>query len=410
MNKPSMKPMVVLAAVLASSCGLLDGASEPAFRIATSRVTRGDIVRVASATGVFEPRETVQVGAQVSGTIAELLVDHNAIVQRDQLLARLDPSSVQAQIAQARASLARAEADLDRELVREREAANALKRAAELSARSLLPLAELETVRLAARTASARVRSARAAVDQATAVFRMREVDLQHTIIRSPIDGLVLSRNVEVGQTVAARMEAPVLYVLAQDLGWMQAIVNINEDDIGEVRRGLQARISVDAYPDEIFEGVVEQVRLQPVVNRGVVRYPTVIEAQNQDLKLTPGMTARVDIEIARRSRVLRVPNLALRFTPTDEMLASLEQDASSFDAADDESWCGDCVWKLEGGKLTPVDVELGLSDGAHVELLGGSLAEGDELVWNMSSTTQAVRPPPPPRNRGRFPFGPRRR
>jgi HlyD family secretion protein len=388
------------------------GADESPYRLATSRVTRGDIVRVAAATGTFEPLETVQVGAQVSGTIAELLVDHNAIVHRDQVLARLDAAGVQTQIAQARASLIRAEADLERELVREREAANALTRAEELSARELLPLADLETVRLEARSAAARVRSARAAVGQATAVMKQREVDLQHTIVRSPIDGLVLSRNVEVGQTVAARMEAPVLYVLADDLSRMQAIVNIHEDDIGEVRRGLDARISVDGYPEEVFEGTVTQVRLQPVVTRGVVRYPTVIEAANPDLKLTPGMTARVDIEIARRSSVLRVPKLALSFTPTDEMLLAFGQDPASFTGpadADEEGWC-DCVWKMADGRLTPIDVELGLSDDTRVELLGGALAEGDELVWNITSSTESVRPPARPRNRGGFPLGPQRR
>jgi HlyD family secretion protein len=190
----------------------------------------------------------------------------------------------------------------------------------------------------------------------------------------------------------------------------MRAIVNIEESDIGEVRPGLTARFRVDAHPDTVFTGTVTQVRLSPIVNRGVVRYATVIEAPNPGLALTPGMTASVDIEIARRDDVLRLPTLAQRFTPTEETFAALGQDPAAVDALLDEGACDGCVWMIDDGTLTPVEVEVGLSDGSRAELLGGPLDEGAELVWNVSVAGEAVRPPPQLRNRGFSPFGPPRR
>jgi HlyD family secretion protein len=294
--------------------------------ITTAAVTLGDIADTVGATGTLQAVTTVQVGTQVSGIVQDLYADFNTLVKKGQVIARLDPSTIQTQIEQARANLVRAQADLERFKVATDDANNKLRRARELSARQLIPATDLETAEVTARAAEAQIRSAEASISQSQASLRQNEVNLEHTVITAPIDGLVISRNVDRGQTVAASMQAPTLFVLAADLTKMQVVANLDESDVGRIRPGQVVRFHVDAYPTEEFSGKVTQVRLQPIVQQNVVTYATVIDVPNPELKLKPGMTANVNVEIARRTNVVRVPNAALRFRPTNEIFAALGQ------------------------------------------------------------------------------------
>ena len=228
----------------------------PEPTVTTLQITRGDIVDSVGATGTLEAVETVDVGTQVSGTVSELYADFNSIVKKGQVIARLDPSLIQTQIEQQRANVTRAEADLERLRVTLADAEQKLSRAKELSARSLIPKTELETAEINVQSAQAQIRSSMAALTQARSQLNTQEVNLGHTVIRAPIDGIIISRNVDQGQTVAASMNAPVLYSLAADLTKMQVIANIDEAEIGKMRPGQPVNFRVDAYPSETFHGI----------------------------------------------------------------------------------------------------------------------------------------------------------
>jgi HlyD family secretion protein len=300
----------------------------PKVSVMTAAVTRGDVIDTVGATGTLQAVKTVQVGTQVSGTIQSLYADFNSLVKKGQVLARLDPSLFETQIEQARANLIRSQADLQRSQVSLEDAKTKLARSRELSTRQLLPKSDLDTAEVNVRAAEAQLKSAEAQVTQAQASLNQNEVNLNHTVIEAPIDGLVISRSVDVGQTVAASMQAPTLYILAADLTKMQVVANLDESDVGRIRPGQRVTFRVDAYPNEQFVGSVSQVRLEPKVQQNVVTYATVIDVPNNELKLKPGMTANVNVEIARSSNVLRIPNGALRFRPTAEMYAALGQPA----------------------------------------------------------------------------------
>ena len=300
------------------------GRKPPQPTVMTAAVTKGDVADTVGATGTLQAVTTVQVGTQVSGTIQELHADFNSLVKKGQVIARLDPSLFATQIEQAKANLIRAQADLERLKVSLDDARMKLSRARELSARQLIPQSELDTADVNTRSIEAQIRSSQAQVTQAEASLNQNQVNLAHTVIEAPIDGLVISRNVDVGQTVAASMSAPTLFVLAADLTKMQVVANLDESDVGRIRPGQRVSFRVDAYPAEDFIGKVAQVRLQPIVQQNVVTYATVIDVPNPELKLKPGMTANVNVEIARRTDVMRVPNAALRFRPTPEMYTAL--------------------------------------------------------------------------------------
>jgi HlyD family secretion protein len=317
--------LLVLAGIGAAGYYRYFGQTAPP-EVTTVPLSRGDIVASVGATGAIEAVTTVQVGSQVSGTIQQLYADFNSVVRKGQVIARLDPSLLQTQIEQARANLARSEADVERLRVSLDDARSKLKRNEELAARNLVARQDLESTQIAVRLAEAQLRSSLAAVTQARASLTQNEVNLRHTVIEAPIDGIVVSRNVDVGQTVAASFNAPVLFVIAADLTKMRVNANIDEADVGRIRPGQPVRFRVDAFPNEDFVGRVAQVRLQPQVVQNVVTYATVIEVPNPELKLKPGMTATVTIEIARRASALRIPNAALRFRPSTEIFAALGQ------------------------------------------------------------------------------------
>ncbi len=319
--------VVVLATLGITAYGYLGfRTAEFIPEVSTVALARGDVVDTVGATGALEAVTTVQVGSQVSGIIDALYADFNSIVRQGEVIARLEPSLFQTQVEQSRANLARAEADVARLTVALEDAQTQLRRSEELAAQNLIAASELEAAQVAVRSAEAQRQSAEASVIQSRASLNQSEVNLGHTVITAPIDGIVIARQVDVGQTVAASMSAPELFIIAADLTEMQVIANIDESDVGRIRPGQPVSFTVDAYAAEEFEGTVSQIRLEPVVLQQVVTYATVIDVPNNDLRLKPGMTATVTLEIARRENVLRVPNSALRFRPTPDMFAVLNQ------------------------------------------------------------------------------------
>jgi HlyD family secretion protein len=358
-------------------------AAKPAYRL--ERVDRGDILVAISATGTLNAVTTVQVGSQVSGTIARLYADFNSDVRQGQLLAQLDPTFLQATVSEQRANMERASAQVH-------EAERNFQRTSELSAKSLVSMADMDAATTALESAKATLRQTQASLERA-------EVNLRYATIRAPISGVVVSRNVDVGQTVAASLQAPTLFTIANDLRKMQVEASVDEADIGSVKTGQHVTFRVDAFAEEEFDGVVSQIRLAPVVTQNVVTYTVIIDVDNPRQKLMPGMTATVSIEVARRQDVLRVPLLALRFTPPEgeggEGTAAdtararrsggrrMEGGAPRRDA-DSAGWrkrMNGKVWVLAGGKLKPVMVERGVQNSRYAEVTTDRLKAGDEVV-----------------------------
>ena len=323
-----MKKLIIIIIVLvavgvgAGAFYMRRGGPEP--KVDTLQITRGEIADVVPATGTLEAVTTVNVGTQVSGMVQELYADFNSIVRKGQVIARLDPSLIQTQIEVQRANVVRAEADLERLRVNLADSKRKLDQAKQMWEKELIPRDQLDTADLNVKNAESQIKSSEAGLVQARANLNTQQVNLGHTIIKSPIDGIVILRSVEPGQTVASSMNAPTLYIIAEDLAKMQVIANIDEADVGRMRQGQPVTFRVDAYPNDVFRGAVEQVRLQPTTLQNVVSYSTVIAVPNPDLKLKPGMTANVSVEIARRTNVLRIPAAALRFRPTTDHFAAL--------------------------------------------------------------------------------------
>jgi HlyD family secretion protein len=311
-------------------------------QVNTSPVSRGEIIDTVGSTGTLQAVTTVQVGSQVSGNISWLGADFNSIVKKDQVIARLDPSLFQAQVDQANANLikaqadvVRAQADVDRSRVALTDSNQKFARAKELQAKGLETQADFDAAKIAVDSAQSALQSSQASMNSSQAIvtqskanLNQAQVSLDHCTITAPIDGIVIQRSVDVGQTVAASMQAPTLFILAADLTKMQVNANIDEADVGRIRPNQTVTFRVDAYPGEEFQGAVSQIRLQPVVVQNVTTYATIINVPNPALKLKPGMTANLRVQIARRSDVLRIANAALRFRPTVDMFTALNQAA----------------------------------------------------------------------------------
>ena len=358
--------------------------AEGAPSITSEAISRGSIVSIVSATGTLEAVTTVQVGSQVSGSIDALYADFNSIVKKGQLLARLEQSLFRSAVEQAQANLVRAQADQDRAQVMLVDAESKLTRTRELAARQLIAANELDTAEVNRATAAAQVKSAAAAVTQARASVQQAQVNLSKTVIASPIDGIVISRNVDVGQTVAASMSAPTLFVIAADLTRMKLNASIDESDLGAIATGQPVRFTVDAYPNSTFTGTVEQVRLSPVVVSNVVTYAAIVSAPNPELRLMPGMTASLTVEVARRDDVLRAPAAATRFRPTAELLEALGAAPAK----------GSVLWQVTGESITAVPVKTGVSDGTWTELIDAPLEVGTQVVTRASiGAAQATTP-----------------
>ena len=374
--------------VVAATIGLgayYSRSDEAAIALVTAAASRGDVVTAITSTGTLQAVTTVQVGSQVSGSIEALYADFNSIVRKGQLLARLDQSTFATGVEQARASLVSAEAEAERLRVASSAAAVALSRARELSAKQLLPAADLQSAETASLLASAQVVGADARVAQAKSALQQAQVTMGKTVIASPIDGVVIARNVDVGQTVAASMSAPTLFVIAADLSDMQLSANVDESDVGQVQPGQAVTFRVDAYPSDTFAGRVAQLRLNPTTVQNVVTYSAIIDAPNPALKLKPGMTATVTIEVARRDGVMRVPSAALRFKPGAEVLAKY--------AAEEIQPNGPAIWVSDGSTIAPVPVKPGASDGSFTEILDAPFPEGTTVVVRVSAPAGATAP-----------------
>ena len=363
-----------------------EGGALPRYR--TAAVERGPITATVRATGTVQPVEQIEIGSQVSGAVQKLFVDYNSHVTSGQVLCQIEPSSFQARVVQAEAAVARAEAAVA-------DAARTLKRAPDPGDPGAIPEVELEAAVAAMQQREAELLNARAQLQVA-------RVDLAHTTIRSPIDGVVIARTIRLGQTVAASPQAPGLFVIARSLVQMQVETRIDEADIGRIRPGLPATFTVGAYPDVGFHGEVQQVRLEPVVEQGVVTYTTVIATENPDLKLRPGMTAGVAVLVARRENVVKVPNAALSFRPPPEPEgrrratagapspgAGRAVDMAPRAAEVDSGTAGDPasamrpgeVYVLRGHRPTAIPVLIGITDGAMTEVVAADLSPDDRVI-----------------------------
>lgn len=373
----------------------------PQYQTATT--TRGELTQAVTATGQLNPVVNVQVGCQISGMIAKLLVDYNSVVKEGQIVAQLDPATYDAAVHQAEGDLANARATLELAQV---QAA----RQKGLRAKDLVPQADLDT-------AMATLHQAEASVKQKEASLERTKVDLARCTIFSPVDGIVISRNVDVGQTVAASLNAPTLFVIANDLTKMQIDANVAEADIGNVEVGQDVNFTVDAFPFRTFRGKVTQIRNSPITVQNVVSYDTVIAVNNSDMKLRPGMTANVSIIVAQRDNVLKVPNAALRFRLTTATDAASKNGGSAATAAagseggktrgtgesgrrKGERSMTRTVYILPSGTADdnpqPAQIKIGISDGVNTEVLEG-LKEGDNVVTaravSQRGTTSASSP-----------------
>ncbi|MGV8079711.1 MAG: efflux RND transporter periplasmic adaptor subunit [Syntrophales bacterium] len=370
-----------ILAVVIAAWFFLHKNNGPAFK--TARATRGELMAAVTATGTVNAVTTVLVGTQVSGTIKDLYVDYNSPVKKGQVLAQIDPVSFQAQVDQARANLRLAEANREKAEATARDARRTFERNKELYTANFIARSDLDTAETNASTAAASLGAAKAQVQQSRAALTLAETNLRNTRILSPVDGTVISRSIDVGQTVAASFQTPTLFNIAQDLTRMQIDANVDEADIGKIKVGQAVTFTVDAYPESPFQGDVSSVRNAPITVQNVVTYDVVVEVANPDLRLKPGMTANVSIIIDRRSAALKVPNAALRFRPAG-------RDGKGAPSADvrvkegkegREAGRGQAVWVLEGRKPKRVAVTAGISDGQFTEIVSGDLKEGQDVI-----------------------------
>jgi HlyD family secretion protein len=319
-QRPWLLPAIVLLVLLAAGWWFVGHRGEAdAGGYRTEAVERGEIRNAISATGTLAATATVDVGTQVSGTLQSVDVDFNDTVKAGQVIARLDPSTLQARLDQAAATLSSAQAALGEAQATARNAEADYARKAELAGKQLIARADADAARAARDSARARIASAKAQVRQQQASVSSARLDVEKSVIRSPVDGVVLERAVEPGQTVAASLQTPTLFKIAGDLSKMEIVLAIDEADIGQVKVGQQARFTVDAFPERNFRGRVTQLRLAATNTSNVITYPVVVEVENPEQVLLPGMTANAEIEISRKENVLTVPNAALRFRPAGD-------------------------------------------------------------------------------------------
>ncbi|MDD5153248.1 MAG: efflux RND transporter periplasmic adaptor subunit [Desulfovibrionales bacterium] len=344
----------------------------------TVKVKRGTIASTVLASGTVNPVVLVSVGSQVSGTIEKIYVDFNSRVEKGQIITQIDPAVFQAEVEKARANHKSALANLEQKQAQVTDAKRTFERYRELIKNDLIAQSDVDTAETTYQSAAASFHAAEAAVSQARAALNLAESNLQYTTIRSPVNGIVVSRNVDAGQTVAASFQAPVLFTIAKDLTKMQVDTSVDEADIGVTKPGQRAAFTVDAYPGETFAGKVLQVRNAAQVVQNVVTYDVIVSVDNPSLKLRPGMTANVSILIDERSNVIKIPTAALRFTPPEGERKKSVQETPK----------GPLVWKLHpDNRLEPVVVKLGIANSQHAELLKGNIAEGDLLATETLST-----------------------
>lgn len=352
---------------------------ENGLNFRTEKVSKGDIVETVTASGNVNAVTTVLVGTQVSGTIKSIYADFNSPVKQGQLIAQIDPATFEAQVEQARANLLFAKANLEKADASFIDAKRTMERNKALFSKDLIARSEVDTAETNYETSKAQINASKAQIAQSEASLKVAETNLRYTRIISPVNGIVVSRNVDVGQTVAASFQTPTLFTIAQDLTKMQIDTNVAEADIGRVRQGQDVEFNVDAYPGIIFKGRVSQVRNAPINVQNVVTYDAVILVSNPELKLKPGMTANVSIIISAKKGVLRIPNAALRFSMPDRDKDKNKKTQQK----------GAGVWIIENGKPKRISVTTGVSDGSYTELISGEIKEGQEVIVESLTKTK---------------------
>jgi HlyD family secretion protein len=380
----------------------------PEVQVTTAPLTVGSIARRIVTTGTIQAVTTVEVGSQVSGTLQALGADYNSTVRAGQVLARIDPATYEADLREAQGALALAQADADRARTTVMDAGTKLARAEILAQRQLIPRADLDAAEAAKQSADAGLLAAEAQVEQAKRATEQANTDLDHAVIRSPIDGIVIARNIEIGQTVAATLQSPRLFLVATDFNRVQLQVQLDEADVGGVQTGALVTFDVEAHPQEIFNGLVSEIRLGPVENAdtqlptqsttqsitqsttqstaaAVTTYLAIVDVPNPDEKLRPGMTATVTLAGSHREDVTRIPNSALSFRPPPDVLHAIGEDnvpppdQETQPSAEPGSVVR--VWQYDGQFFTPITLRVGLSDNRMTEVLNGPLKVGDQLV-----------------------------
>lgn len=363
MNKKKTLVIVAVAAIAALAVWLLSGGKkEEKITFDTAAVAPSNIMNSITATGTIEPVTSVTVGTQVSGIVSKLYVDYNSVVKKGQVIAELDKTNLMSQLNTAKTQLATAQSQLNY------QTAN-YKRYKTLFEKGLVAADDFDNAKLSYTQAKEQVASAKEEVQRA-------QTNLGYATITSPIDGVVLSKSVEEGQTVAASFSTPELFTIAQDLTNMQVVADVDEADIGDVKEGERVTFTVDAYPDDTFEGEVKQVRQEATTTNNVVTYEVVISAPNADLKLKPGLTANVTIYTAERKGVLSVPSKALRFTPQKGTVDKMK----IVDVANAKNK----VWTIEGNSIVAHKVNIGMTDGTNTQIVGG-IAEGTKVVTGLN-------------------------
>lgn len=365
MNKKKALVIAAVAAIAALAVWLLSGGKkEEKITFDTATVAPANIMNSITATGTIEPVTSVTVGTQVSGIVSKLFVDYNSVVKKGQVIAELDKTNLMSQLNTAKTQLATAQSQLNY------QTAN-YKRYKTLFEKGLVAADDFDNAKLSYTQAKEQVVSAKEEVQRA-------QTNLGYATITSPIDGVVLSKSVEEGQTVAASFSTPELFTIAQDLTNMQVVADVDEADIGDVKEGERVTFTVDAYPDDTFEGEVKQVRQEATTTNNVVTYEVVISAPNADLKLKPGLTANVTIYTAERKGVLSVPSKALRFIPQKETVGKMK----IVDAANAKNK----VWTIEGNSIVAHKVNIGMTDGTNTQIVGG-IAEGTKVITGLNVT-----------------------
>ena len=401
------KPIMIIAALL-----LVGGAGFAYWRMGgatketgylTTPASKGNVRQVVASTGTLQAVVTVLVGSQISGTIDKLSADFNTKVKAGQVVVQLNQDKFKAAVDQARANLLAAQATYAKNKVTVADALRTLERNRELRKRDVMAQSELDASQTAYDAAVAQLEVSQAQIGQAQAALNQNMVDLNNTVIRSPVDGIVISRNVDVGQTVAASLSAPTLFSIANDLAKMEVHTSVDEADVGNISEGQQVSFTVDAFPARRFRGKVFQVRNAPTTIQNVVTYDAVVRIDNKELLLKPGMTANVQFLVSEKEDALTVPNMALRFKPPEEKneaqeLLRQEQgraappvvqrrtSRSGGGGAESRRVRQVKIYVLKDGKAQPVEVQLGITDGSKTEVISDKLAENDPVIIGMSS------------------------
>jgi HlyD family secretion protein len=374
----------------------------------TTPASKGNVRQVVSSTGTLQAVVTVLVGSQISGTIDKLSADFNSKVKAGQVVVQLNQDKFKAAVDQAKANLLSAQATHAKNKVALADALRTLERNRELRKRDVMAQSELDASQTAYDAAVAQLEVSQAQIAQAQAAVNQNMVDFNNTVIRSPVDGIVISRNVDVGQTVAASLSAPTLFSIANDLEKMEVHTSVDEADVGNISEGQEVSFTVDAFPARRFRGKVYQVRNAPTVVQNVVTYDAVVRINNKELLLKPGMTANVQFLVSEKEDALTVPNMALRFKPPEEkneaqeLLRQEQGRAAPQVGARRTSRSGAGggaegrrvrqvkIYVLKDGKAQPVDVQLGITDGSKTEVVAGKLTENDPVIIGMSSGASA--------------------